>query len=174
VLCQLSYSGEGLIVASDPYAILTTWSIRKDVGERSTLSIMNALQECGYALYLPFGENTRCDLIVERTGELTRIQCKTGRLRDGAIRFAVCSCYGHHRNPETARRGYEGQVDFFAVYCPETTRVYLIPIVDVALKAAAYLRVHAPRNNQRRGIRFAADYEIARVTTEGLRAPSGA
>ena len=134
---------------------------------------MSALQESGYALYLPFGENTRCDLIVERDGELIRIQCKTGRLRDGSIRFAVCSCYGHHRNPETARRTYQGQIDFFAVYCPETRSVYLIPIEDVPLKVAAYLRVHTPRNNQRRRIRMAADYEIARVTTEGLRAPSG-
>jgi hypothetical protein len=146
----------------------------KDVGDRSTLAIMSALQESGYALYLPFGENTRCDLLVERDTELIRIQCKTGRLRNGAIRFAVCSCYGHHRNPETARRTYQGQIDFFAVYCPEMGSVYLIPIEDVPLKSAAYLRVHAPRNNQRRGIRFAADYEIARVTTEGLRAPSGA
>jgi PD-(D/E)XK nuclease superfamily protein len=146
----------------------------KDVGDRSTLAIMSALQECGYALYLPFGENTRCDLIVERQSNLIRIQCKTGRLREGAIRFAVCSCYGHHRNPETARRSYQGQVDFFAVYCPETRSVYLIPIEDVPLKVAAYLRVHPPRNNQRRRIRMAADYEIARVTTEGLRASSGA
>ena len=135
---------------------------------------MSALQESGHALYVPFGENTRCDLIVEREGELVRIQCKTGRLRDGSIRFAVCSCYGHHRNPENARRTYQGQIDFFAVYCPETRSVYLIPIEDVPLKVAAYLRVDKPRNNQRRRIRMAADYEIARVTTEGLRAPSGA
>ena len=135
---------------------------------------MSALQESGYALYLPFGENTRCDLLVEREGELIRIQCKTGRLRNGSIRFAVCSCYGHHRNPATARRSYEGQIDFFAVYCPETRSVYLIPIEDVPAKVAAHLRVHTPRNNPRRRIRMAADYEIARVTTEGLRAPSGA
>lgn len=102
------------------------------------------------------------------------MQCKTGPLRAGAIRFAVCSCYGHHRNPETARRSYLGQVDLFAVYCPETRGVYLIPVDDLPLKSQAYLRVDEPRNNQRRGIRFAADYEIARVTTEGLRASSGA
>jgi hypothetical protein len=146
----------------------------KTVGDRTTLAIMAALQESGCALYIPFGENTRCDLIVERDGALSRMQCKTGRLREGAIRFAVCSCYGHHRNPETARRSYQGQVDFFAVYCPETRGVYLIPIDDLPLRSQAYLRVNAPRNNQRRGIRFAADYEVGRVVTEGLRAPSGA
>jgi hypothetical protein len=86
----------------------------------------------------------------------------------------VCSCYGHHRNPQTSRRNYEGEVDYFAVYCPETTGVYMVPIDDVPLKATAYLRVEPPRNNQSKRIRYAADYQIARVTTEGLRASSGA
>jgi PD-(D/E)XK endonuclease len=146
----------------------------KDVGDGSTLAIMTALRMSGVALYVPFGENTRCDLVVDDDGNLIRVQCKTGRLRDGAIRFAVCSCYGHHRNPQTARRTYEGQVDYFAVYCPETAGVYMVPIGDLPLMAAAHLRVDPPRNNQSKRIRFAADYQIARVTTEGLRASSGA
>ena len=146
----------------------------KDIGDGSTLAIMTALRMSGVAIYVPFGENTRCDLIVDDDGELIRVQCKTGRLREGAIRFAVCSCYGHHRNPQASRRNYEGEVDYFAVYCPETTGVYMVPIDDVPLRAAALLRIDPPRNNQRKRIRFAADYQIARVTTEGLRAPSGA
>jgi hypothetical protein len=145
----------------------------KNIGDASTLAIMAALRETGVALYVPFGENTRCDLIADN-GELIRVQCKTGRLREGAIRFAVCSCYGHHRNPEATRRSYEGQVDYFAVYCPETAGVYMVPIDDVPLKATAYLRVDPPRNNQRKRIRLAAEYQIARVTTEGLRVSSGA
>ena len=83
----------------------------KDVGDRSTLAIITVLRELGYGVYLPFGENTRCDLILERGEQLSRVQCKTGRLRQGAIAFAVCSCYGHHRNPTTARRVYTGQID---------------------------------------------------------------
>ena len=146
----------------------------KDVGDRSTLAIISVFRELGCGIYLPFGENTRCDLILERTGRLDRVQCKTGRLRQGAIVFAVCSCYGHHRNPLTARRDYNGQIDLFAVYCPETGGVYLIPIEDVPTKSTAYLRVDPPKNNQLDRIRFAADYEIGRVAIEGLRVSSGA
>ena len=76
----------------------------KDIGDRSTLAVMAALQRLGYGLYLPFGENTRCDLVLEAAGKLVRLQCKTGRLRDGAVAFSVCSNYGHHRNPETYHR----------------------------------------------------------------------
>jgi hypothetical protein len=146
----------------------------KAIGDRSTLAVMVALQDAGYGLYLPFGENTRCDLILEQAGTLTRVQCKTGRLRDGAIRFAVCSTYGHHRNPKTARRTYEGQIDVFAVFCPETMGVYLVPLKDTPARTCCYLRVVPPRNNQNRKVRYAADYEIGRVATEGLRGPSDA
>jgi hypothetical protein len=135
---------------------------------------MVALQRLGFGLYLPFGENTRCDIVLEMDGELTRVQCKTGRLREGAVRFATCSNYGHHRNPQTCHRDYRGQVDYFAVYCPETTAVYLVPIAEVPGSRGAYLRVDPPKNQQRRKVRFAATYEIARVATEGLRGPSGA
>ena len=58
---------------------------------------------------------TRYDLVIDDGEALARVQCKTGRLRGGAIVFAVTSTYGHHRNPATARRTYNGEIDFFAV-----------------------------------------------------------
>jgi hypothetical protein len=146
----------------------------KDIGDKSTLAIIAALRESGHGIYLPFGENTRCDLVADLGDGLVRVQCKTGRLRNGSIKFSVCSTYGHHRNPQSARRSYQGQVDYFAVYCPETGGVYVVPIDGLPSRSAANLRVDATRNSQRTGVRFAADYEIGRVAIEGLRAPSGA
>ena len=146
----------------------------KIVGDRTQLAVMAALYEAGYGLYLPFGENTRCDLIVERDGQLWRVQVKTGRLRQGAVLFNVCSSYGHHPNPKILRRTYEGEVDFFGVHCRETSRAYLVPIDDLPLRRYATLRVEPARNNQRERIRWARDYEIGTVAIGGLRAPSGA
>lgn len=146
----------------------------KAVGDRTQLAVMAALGAVGYGLYVPFGENTRSDLILERDGELTRIQCKTGRLRDGTVRFAVCSVYGHHPNPKVRFRTYEGEIDAFAVYCPDTASVYLIPIAEIRTKRACWLRVDPPRNNQLTGVRWARDYEVGTVAIGGLRAPSGA
>jgi PD-(D/E)XK endonuclease len=146
----------------------------KDIGDRSTLAIMAALQQLGFGVYVPFGENTRCDLILENARKISRVQCKTGRLRKGAVVFSLCSNYGHHRNPETRHRPYHGEIDFFAVYCPETNGVYVLQIEDLPGRSRAYLRVDPPKNRQNKRVRPAADYEIARVTTEGLRVPSGA
>ena len=117
----------------------------------------------GWAVLVPFGENTRYDLVVDRAGQLTRVQCKTGRLRAGAVIFNVCSTYGHHPNPKVVRRNYVGQVDEFAVFCPETQAVYSIPVEDLPTGNRGSLRVDFPRNNQLKGVRFACAYEIAKI-----------
>ncbi len=134
----------------------------KDVGDRTTLAVMFALHEFGYQVATPFGENTRYDLILDDGDQLLRVQCKTGRMRLGAVEFATASSYAHHPNEKPTQRHYQGQVDHFAVYCRETGGVYLIPIGELPLDRA-YLRVTAPRNGQRKHIRYAKDYEIARV-----------
>jgi hypothetical protein len=135
----------------------------KAVGDRSTLAIMLALREVGFDLYVPFGENTRADLVIDDGRQLSRVQCKTGRLRKGAVRFAMCSTYAHHPNPRAIRRDYQGEVEYFAVYCPDTRRAYLIPIEHLPLRREGTLRVDAARNGQKRRIRLAADYEIGRA-----------
>jgi hypothetical protein len=65
----------------------------KLIGDRTTLAVMLALIDVGLEVSVPFGENCRYDLVVDRAGDLTRVQCKTGRLRDGAVRFATASTY---------------------------------------------------------------------------------
>jgi hypothetical protein len=133
----------------------------KAIGDRTTLAVMLALQEAGYAILVPFGENTRYDLVIDNGKGFGRVQCKTGRLREGAIRFKACSSYAHHRTPKLMRRDYIGEIDYFGVHCPETGGVYLIPIEDAALQTQCSLRVTPSRNKQSRGIRPAAAYEIA-------------
>jgi hypothetical protein len=137
---------------------------------------MLALTDSGRDVFLPFGENTRVDLVITDRDRLARVQCKTGRLRFGAVVFKVCSSYAHHLNPPALTKPYLGEIDYFAVYCAETSGVYLIPIDDLPLQRQGSLRVDAPRNSQRRNIRFAIDYEISRITvtpTGGLAASAG-
>jgi hypothetical protein len=139
------------------------------------MAVMLALQDVGYSVFVPFGENTRYDLVIDDGVGLARVQCKTGRLREGTVFFRTCSSYAHHPNPKILKRDYQGEVDFFGVFCPETAGVYLIPIEDIAATHRAGLRVLPTRNRQRKKIRWAADYEIAEVAiTAGLRAPAGA
>jgi hypothetical protein len=134
----------------------------KDIGDRTTLAVMLALNGLGYDVSLPFGENTRYDLVVDDGRELKRVQCKTGRLRHGVVAFRTASSYAHHPNPKPRQLHYRGQVDAFAVFCPETQGVYLVPI-DALPAVAAYLRVEPTANGQQKLIRRAAEYQIAMV-----------
>jgi hypothetical protein len=135
----------------------------KAIGDRTTLAVMLGLQEAGYALLIPFGENARYDLVIDDGVSLARVQCKTGRLRDGVVRFKTCSSYAHHPNPKTRQRHYLGQIEYFGVHCPETAGVYLIPIEEASARCSCSLRVAPTRNNQTRRVRPASAYEIASI-----------
>ena len=147
----------------------------KAVGDRTTLAVMLALNAAGYDVLLPFGENTRYDLVIDRDQTFSRVQCKTGRLRNGDVSFPTCSSYGHHRNPATANRGYSGEVDYFGVHCPETGGVYLIPLEDVPTARTATLRIEPARNGQQKQIRPGQSYEVGKVVLSAeLRGRAGA
>src|SRR4051812_29270651 len=147
----------------------------KAIGDLTTLAVMLVLSELGYTVLVPFGENTRYDLVIGAAGRLERVQCKTGRLRNGTIWFNTCSSYAHHPNPKVAKRTYVGQADHFGVYCPETGGVYLVPLGAARTARMAGLRVEPTRNGQQKLIRLAKDYEVGRVvcSTPGLRASVG-
>jgi len=126
----------------------------KVIGERTEAIILAALLRKGETLLLPFGDNQRYDLVLDRDGTFIRVQCKTGRLRNGGITFHASSSHEHRGN---GRRKYVGEADFFGIYCPELDKVYLLPVKDVFSKT---LRVDPPLNGQKTGICWAKDYEV--------------
>ncbi|MEO8969999.1 MAG: group I intron-associated PD-(D/E)XK endonuclease [Ktedonobacteraceae bacterium] len=137
----------------------------KAVGERSEAIIMGKLAESGYSVLKPMSDNLRYDLLVEDDeGKFWRIQCKTGWLEnDGAyIEFKTASTYYHTRAGRTnhGRKDYSGQIDFFAVYSPDTKKVYLVPIDHVKTMTSAMLRLVPTKNMQVKNVRWAKDYEL--------------
>jgi hypothetical protein len=86
-----------------------------------------------------------------------RIQCKTGFLRNGCAVFKTCITDA--RRP-LGDGGYAGQIDAFAVYCPQLKRGFFVPIDAITSPFLGYLRVDPPLNGQVRNIRWARDFEI--------------
>jgi PD-(D/E)XK nuclease superfamily protein len=125
----------------------------KAIGETTEAVILAHLIQRGDGVSLPFGNNQRYDMIVDRGGVLMKAQCKTGRLRRGVVRFPVHSINGF----TGACTSYRGQVDVFLVWCPELGKVYEIP-VDTVGTGWASLRVRPCR--QRTKVRQAVDYEL--------------
>lgn len=135
-----------------------------DVGLRSEIALANRFVQLGYAVFLPVGHNHRYDLLVEgAAGRFVRVQCKTGRLTKGVIRFNTVSVRSNRK--DVHRRSYAGEVDAFAVWCPQNQRAYWVPVEDLAAGIGT-LRVDAASNNQRRGVRWAVDYELPEPAAE--------
>ena len=127
-----------------------------DIGQRAEAIILAELVKRGYVVLTPFGVNHRYDLVIDCQGRFIRAQCKTGRLRNGTILFATQSVRTNTRGAYL--RPYHDEADLFLVYCPDTEKVYAVPVADVG--SAGHLRVEPARNGQRKGIRLARDYEL--------------
>jgi hypothetical protein len=130
----------------------------KAIGERAQGIILARFMEYGFTVLIPFDDSARYDLVIEKDGIFHSVQCKMGRIRSrnqGAIEFNACSDNGHGGG----RRHYIGQADYFAVYCPENGKIYLVPVAEIG-KTQGALRLDPPHNNQMKGIRWAAQYEV--------------
>ena len=127
----------------------------KTIGERSEAVILAKLLLKGEVVLQPFGDNQRYDLALDQDGTFIRVQCKTGRLKNGAVEFSCCSMAGGK-----LRRNYRGQIEMFAVYCPDNDKVYIVPIEDTPMNLMR-LRIDPPVNNSAVStVNWAADYEI--------------
>jgi hypothetical protein len=134
----------------------------KLVGDQAEAMVIARLVQAEKTVLLPFGENQRYDIVLDEGDRFVRIQCKTGRLRNGAINFPTCSTSYHHPNNRGTihyRHTYSGQVDMFGVYCPETDGVYLVPVAGTPGFQAS-LRLAQSKNNQSKRVRWARDYEL--------------
>lgn len=130
-------------------------------GDISEAFITARLLKAGYTLLHPYGKNHRYDLVIESDdGKFSRVQCKTGWMDEdkAVITFATASSYNHTAT-QKGWRHYRGQVDYFAVYCEDNDKVYLISVDDVGT-TKAMLRLVSPHNGQEKNIRWAKDYEI--------------
>ncbi len=133
-------------------------------GERSEAIIMGRLVAAGYAVLMPFGENQRYDLVIEDAdGQFWRVQCKTAWTDDegATLRFNSSSNHYHYKGGRTtnAKRDYRGQIEYFAVYSPDTDKVYLIPVDHVGVTNVR-IRLVPTGNKQEKNVRWAKDYEL--------------
>jgi PD-(D/E)XK endonuclease len=128
----------------------------KSIGENSEGQVLAAFLRAGEVVLLPFGDNQRYDMVLDRGGVFWRVQVRTGRLRKGAVIFSTVSTGSD--TPHRARRHYRGAADIFAIYCPEVDKVYLIRVDECGDRMISF-RVDPSRNGQAQGIRWAADYE---------------
>ncbi|RTL07672.1 hypothetical protein EKK58_00525 [Candidatus Dependentiae bacterium] len=134
----------------------------KQTGDISEAAVAAEFLKAGLTVLTPWGDRHRYDLVVEEEGVFLRIQVKTGRVKNGAIIFGSVSI--STQDGELVHRPYTGQIEYFAVYCRETDKVYIIPVGLCGAHGFA-LRLHPPKNKQVKGVHLAKDFEFnGRIT----------
>lgn len=133
----------------------------KQKGNLTELQCLTAFYEQGCHVSLPYGENSRYDMIVDIDGKLLRVQVKTSSLKnkddENAIVFSCRStrvnshgCVNNKYTPD--------EIDYFATFWKN--QCYLIPVTECSVEKT--LRFALPSNGQAKGITFAWDYELAK------------
>jgi len=118
------------------------------------------LSEQGFTVSKPFSDHCRYDLVIEKNGDMERVQVKTGRLKDGRIKFKTESEYANTNDYVRSTYSKE-EIDCFVVYCPDNEEIYKINVENTP-DTAMHLRLDKPKNGQQKGINWAKNYRLAK------------
>jgi hypothetical protein len=116
----------------------------REKGNLTEAKILAALVAAGYLVSVPFGTGHKYDFVIDDSVSLRRVQCKTGRVKQGVLHFNSYSQSGNG----AAKQGYHGLADLFAVLNPEAGQVYLVPVESFGA-AGVSLRLASTLNGQR-------------------------
>lgn len=139
--------------------------IKGVVGAESEAVIAAALIQAGYTVLTPNGYMHRYDLVIEdANGGFWKIQCKTAWLtgEESTIDFSTASLLqaGQKGRKVSTRKTYKNDVHFFAVYSPDTRKVYLIPVEDTPNTIMRLRLTDTAKNGQVKYVRWAKEYEL--------------
>ena len=132
----------------------------KQIGDISEAMVIAAFLKAGKNVLIPFGDKNRYDVVIETENKFNRIQIKTARKNGEIITFPLRSCT--RKNGKRIETPYQGQVEYFAAYCPENDKVYLVPI-HICGTTLITLRLSKSKSGMEKGIHYASDYEFGSI-----------
>ena len=128
----------------------------KEKGDLGVLKAQVDLFEQGFTIFSPQTEHSPFDLVAYKNGEFRRVQVKY-RSKDqyGKIDIKFSTCWTDRNGTHTVPVD-KTEIDLYCVYCPDTDECYYLEPGKFGSNVS--LRVEAPKNGQKSGINFAADF----------------
>jgi hypothetical protein len=141
------------VVAVNEECRLTGLTLYK--GNSSEAVVLTAYVQAGFLVSLPFGGGASYDFVVDSGARLIKVQVKTGKLEAGCV---VYNARRHRGSKYDAFRRYEdGEVDVFAVWCPDTRQLYAVPAAHSSA-VEGRLRIAETKNCQAKKIKWARTF----------------
>ena len=129
-------------------------------GAVAELAVTHHAARLGLGVLRPLTDGLRYDLVFDLGQRLLRVQCKWAARRGDVLIVPCRSC--RRSGAGFSRRAYSAEeVDLLAAYSLELDRSYLISPELFAGRPSIQLRLSPARNNQRRGINWAEDFDFA-------------
>lgn len=138
-------------------------------GAIAETAIVHEATRLGIAVFKPVNDGGRCDMIFDVRGRLIRVQCKWAT-RNGDVIGVRCYSSRRSSSGQVKRPYTSAEIDAFAAYCGDLARCYFLPIECFSGRTCVQLRLAPARNNQKRGINWADEFEFA-ATLGGVEGP---
>ncbi len=128
-------------------------------GNVAEAAIRLAAVKLGLHVLEPVTEHCRYDMAFDLGERIYRIQCKWAPLRGEVIEVGLQTSRWTPRGD--VRTTYTvDEIDAVAVYCEALDECYLLPVRVVAGRRGISLRTGPPKNGQRAGLNWAAEYAL--------------
>ena len=104
-----------------------------------TFVLANLIKE-GFAVSIPYGENSRYDLIIDTKKGLKRIQVKyISKRKDRGSYVLPLRSIRANKNKNRIIHYTSDQVDFMVGYCLDNNSCYIIPMDKIKMKSEIHL-----------------------------------
>jgi hypothetical protein len=127
---------------------------KKQLAKEGELRFAAEFIRKGWNVFLPYGEDSSVDLLIQKGIDYKRIQIKATRSKQGVIFGRLKSS-----NNWQVKKYSKNEIDYFGIYDAERKKGYLLPIEDVNGMIEITLRLDKTKNNQQKNVRNAKDFE---------------
>jgi len=126
---------------------------KKQLAKEGELRFAAEFIRNGWDVFLPYGEDSPIDLLIQKNGEYKRVQIKATKSKNGVL-FGRLKSSNNWQVKKYSKR----EIDFFGIYDAENKSGYLLPIEAVLGMTEITLRLEKAKNNQQKNTRNAGEY----------------
>jgi hypothetical protein len=129
-------------------------AITKQKGDIAEAFVTFLLKQKGFTVLIPWGEDSRYDIVTEKNGVFKRVQVKYVTPKNGAVEIRIRSCNNYNIIHYTPK-----DVDIIAAYSSVDNKVYFMPLSGSKNRSLHKLRLTPAKNRQKKFVVMASKYE---------------
>lgn len=138
--------------------MITLFNEKQIKGITTKLACMQKFIELGYIVSVPYGNNSRYDLLVDNGKKIWKIQCKTAKLcNNGSYNINTCNKITNTNKTKT-KHYTKNEVDFIASIIEE--QLVIIPVELIENSTGKRFRTELPKSGSISNCNLIKDFTV--------------